>query len=136
MADLIDSIAISSAGMKVQAARMKIVAQNVANADSISSTPGGMPYQRQNISFKNMLDKETGVSMVQVNKIGVDKTPPVSRYEPNSPSADQNGYVLYPSINKDVEMVDMQEARRSYEANVDIIDASKAMIGESIGLIK
>lgn len=136
MADLTDSIAISSSGLKVQTARLKIVSQNLSNADSISTTPGGMPYQRKTISFKNVFDKETGAELVKVNKLGTDSAPPISRYEPNSPYAGPNGIVMYPNISKEIETVDMKEAQRSYEANLNMIDASKAMIGETLNLIK
>ncbi|OYW13408.1 MAG: flagellar basal body rod protein FlgC, partial [Rhodospirillales bacterium 12-54-5] len=88
------------------------------------------------ISFKNVLDKETGANLVKVNKVGVDNAQPISRYEPTNPLADKNGVVLYPSISREIESVDQQEARRSYEANLSMIDASKAMINESVNLLK
>jgi len=134
--DLNDTIAISTSGLKAQSDRLKIISQNIANADSVATTTGGQPYARQTISFKNVLDKETGAVVVKTNKIGVDKAPAIPKYEPNSPLADKNGYVLYPNINKAIEMTDMQEARRSYEANLNMIEASKSMINQTLNLLR
>lgn len=133
--DLTDSVAISSAGLKVEADRLKVIAQNIANADSVATTIGGQPYKRKTISFKNVLDRESGVHLVKTDKIDVDKAEPIRKYEPYNPLADKDGYVLYPNISKEIEMVDMQEARRSYEANLNMIEASKAMISQTINLL-
>lgn len=133
--DLTNTVAISSSGLEVQSERLRIIAQNIANADSVATTIGGNPYKRQTISFKNVLDREHGVYLVKTNKIGVDKAEPIAKYEPSNPLADKNGYVLYPNIDKAIEMTDMQEARRSYEANLNMIEASKAMIAQTINLL-
>ncbi len=134
--DLIDSVHISAAGLGAQSARLKVIAQNIANADSVGTRAGAEPYRRQVISFKQELDKETGVSMVRPDKISKDKADFVKRYEPNNPEADAQGYVLYPNINSVLEMVDMREARRSYEANLNVIEASKSMYADTINLLK
>lgn len=134
--DLTDTVAISSSGLHVQSDRLRVIAQNIANADSVATTTGGQPYRRQTISFKNVLDREHGVKLIKTDKIGVDKAEPVAKYEPTNPLADKNGYVLYPNISKEVEMTDMQEARRSYEANLNMIESSKAMISQTINLLK
>jgi flagellar basal-body rod protein FlgC len=134
--DLVDTINISSAGMKVQQSRLKIVAQNIANSESVGTRDGQDPYRRQTISFKNALDRETGAKMVQVDKISTDKSDFVKRYEPANPNADAQGYVLYPNVNSISEMMDMREARRSYEANLNVIESSKAMLGQTINLLK
>lgn len=133
--DLNDTVAISTAGLRAQTDRLKVVAQNIANADSVATTSGGQPYKRQTISFKNVMNKEIGAKVIKVDKIGVDKADPVQKYEPSNPVADKNGYVLYPNINKAVEMIDMQEARRSYEANLNMIEASKSMISQTVNLL-
>ena len=134
--DLMDTIHISSAGMKAQSQRLKIVAQNIANAESTSPVPGGNPYRRKTISFKEAVDKETGVDTVVVNKLGEDRSEFTRRYEPTNPAADAQGYVLYPNVNAIMESMDMREARRGYEANVNVIETSKAMVGQTLGLLK
>lgn len=134
--DLIDTIHISSSGMKVQQDRLKVVAQNIANSESVGTRDGQAPYRRKTISFKNALDKETGVQMVQTKKVGTDKSEFVKKYEPAHPQADAQGYVLYPNVNSISEMMDMREARRSYEANLNVIESSKSMLSQTINLLR
>lgn len=134
--DLVDTIHISSAGMRVQQDRLKIVAQNLANAESVGTRNGQPPYRRQTITFKNALDRESGVKMVQTDKIRTDRSDFVRKFEPANPQADKQGYVYYPNVNPVMEMMDMREARRSYEANLNVIESSKAMIGQTMNLIK
>lgn len=134
--DLIDTIHISSAGMKVQGDRLRVVAQNVANADSVGTRDGKQPYRRQTITFKEQLDKETGLNLVSTKKIGVDNSQFDRRYEPANPNADAQGYVLYPNVNPVMEMMDMREAKRGYEANLDVIQSSKAMLNKTIDLLR
>ncbi len=134
--DLINTIHISSSGMKAQQDRLKVVAQNIANAESVGTRDGQAPYRRKTISFKNQLDRETGATMVTTNKIGVDKSDFIKKYEPAHPQADAQGYVLYPNVNSINEMMDMREARRGYEANLNVIESSKAMLNQTISIIK
>ena len=134
--DLIETIHISSAGLKAQQDRLKVVSQNLANAESIGTRSGEAPYRRQTITFKNQLDKETGVKMVKTGKISTDKSDFIKKFEPSNPQADSQGYVLYPNVNPINEMMDMREARRGYEANLNVIESSKAMLGQTISLIR
>jgi flagellar basal-body rod protein FlgC len=135
--DLTDAVHISAAGMKVQTDRLKVVSQNIANAESVGTRSGQAPYRRQTIEFRNALDRETKLNLVQTKRIGKDtKSDFDKRYEPNNPNADGQGYVLYPNVNPIMEMADMREARRGYEANLNIIEASKAMMGQTINLLK
>ncbi|MDX2095813.1 MAG: flagellar basal body rod protein FlgC [Alphaproteobacteria bacterium] len=134
--DLLDTIHVSASGLKTQQERLKVVAQNIANAESTGTRPGEQPYRRKTVSFKNALDKETGVEVVKVDKVGVDRSDFARRFEPNNPLADAGGYVLYPNVNPMNEMMDMREARRGYEANINVIEASKAMIGQTISLLR
>ena len=134
--DLINTIHISSAGMKAQQDRLKVVSQNIANAESVGTREGAMPYRRKTISFKNALDRETGTEMVKTNKVSVDRSDFVKKFEPAHPQADADGYVMYPNVNTISEMMDMREARRSYEANLNVIEASKSMLGQTISLLK
>lgn len=134
--DLVNTIHISSAGLKVQQDRLKIVSQNIANAESVGTRDGAQPYRRQTISFKNAMDKEIGAKIVQTNKVSTDKSDFVKKYEPAHPQADAQGYVYYPNVNPIAEMMDMREARRSYEANLNVIESSKAMLNQTISLLR
>jgi flagellar basal-body rod protein FlgC len=133
---LSDTLHIAAAGMKAQDDRLRIIAENMANADSTSSVPGGEPYRRKTITFQNALNKELGIETVKVAKRGVDNTNFNKKYEPAHPAADEAGYVLYPNVSPIVEMIDMQEARRAYEANLNVVQVSKAMAAETIALLK
>lgn len=134
--DLINTIHISSSGLKTQQDRLKVVAQNIANAESVGTRTGQPPYRRKTISFKNQLDRETGAMMVRTNKVDVDRSDFIKKYEPANPQADAQGYVLYPNINPITEMMDMREARRSYEANLNVIESSKAMLSQTMSLLR
>lgn len=134
--DLMDTMHISGAGMRVQSERLKIVAQNLANAESVGTRDGQLPYRRKTIAFKDSLDSEMGINLVKVKKVDTDKSQFDRRYEPANPNADDQGYVLYPNVNTVMEMMDMREARRGYEANLNVIEASKAMLGQTINVIK
>jgi flagellar basal-body rod protein FlgC len=133
---LADSMKIAAAGMKAQGDRLRVVSENIANADATASTPGGTPYRRKLVLFQNVLDKELGVSTVKVTQRGYDKSDFNKKYDPTHPAADEKGYVLYPNVNTIVEMMDMREARRGYEANLNVIEVSKAMLSRTLELLK
>ena len=134
--NIMDSMTLSAAGMRAQGERIKLITQNVSNIDSMGDKPGADPYRRQTITFKEAMDKETGLQMVKADKVGKDNSEFSKRYEPTNPEADAQGYVLYPNINTMVEMTDMREARRGYEANLNVIEASKAMFSDTLNLIR
>jgi flagellar basal-body rod protein FlgC len=134
--DLMESLMISAAGMRVQGQRLRVVAENLANADSVSEVPGGDPYRRKTISFKNALDRELGMETVQVGKVGVDPSDFRMKYEPGNPAADAKGYVKLPNVNSLIEMTDMREAQRSYEANLRAIEVARTMLQRTIDLIR
>lgn len=131
-----DVINIASAGMRAQAARLRVAAENMANASSTASTPGGDPYQRKTISFEEQLDRERGVKLVDVARYGVDKTPFPKEYDPAHPAADDKGYVQMPNVNPLVEIMDMREAQRSYEANLNAMSLTRAMSRQTIDLLR
>lgn len=131
-----DSLKIAAAGMKVQGERLRVVAENIANQDAVASTPGGEPYRRKLVLFQNVLDKETGLQTVKIGKRTVDQSDFERKYEPGNPAADAQGYVLYPNVNAIVEMMDMREARRAYEANLGVVEVSKAMLNRTIDLLR
>jgi len=130
------SMDIAAAGMAVQTERLKVIAQNIANADSVATTPGGTPYQRKTISFKNVLDKKMGMEKVVVDKIGTDNSDFGKKFDPSNPGADESGYVLTPNVNTMIEMTDMREARNSYQANLTVIEMSKSMIQRTLELLR
>jgi flagellar basal-body rod protein FlgC len=134
--DLMESLMISAAGMRAQGQRLRVVAENLANADSVSEVPGGDPYRRKTITFKNALDKELGLETVQVSKVGEDQSDFRMKYEPSNPAADAKGYVKLPNVNSLIEMTDMREAQRSYEANLRAIEVARTMLQRTIDLIR
>ncbi len=136
MDDVLRTLRISAAGMQTQGTRLRVVAENIANANSLPTKPGDLPYRRKTVTFKNVLDRATGTDLVEVDRIGVDRSDLPRRYEPSHPAADASGYVLAPNVNSLIEMSDMREAERSYEANLNVIKASKAMLNETIDVLR
>lgn len=131
-----DTMMISAAGMRAQGDRLRVVAENMANANSSATTPGGEPYRRKVVIFQNVLNKEMGLDQVQVKR-GYDKSTPFNlKYDPSHPAANADGYVQYPNVNTITEMMDMREARRGYEANLNVIEVSKAMLTQTLGLLR
>lgn len=136
MDDIIKTMRISSAGMQVQGARLRVISENIANADSLPQDANGKPYRRKVITFKNELNRAMGLDMVRVRDIKPDQSDFGKKFDPNHPAADEDGYVLTPNVNALVEMSDMREAQRSYEANLQIIKASKAMLNGAIEILR
>ena len=136
MDPLAASLKISSSGLSAQSTRLRIVSENLANARSTAEVPGGDPYQRKTVSFSDELDRANGVNTVEVNKIGLDKTPFIDEYDPGNPAADSKGIVKYPNVNVLVEMADMREANRSYEANLQSIRQARDLISSTIDLLR
>ncbi len=136
MDDVGTTLRISAAGMRAQGTRLRIIAENLANADSLPRSPGDVPYRRQVVSFRNILDRATGAEIVRAQEAGVDPTPFPRRYDPGHPGADDTGYVLEPNVNPLVEITDMREAQRSYEANLDVIRATRAMLQDTIEVLR
>jgi flagellar basal-body rod protein FlgC len=134
--DLMESLMISAAGMRVQGERLRVISENIANVDSVSEIPGGDPYRRKTITFKNALDREMGVNLVKVKKVGLDPSEFTRRYDPSNPAADKSGYVKLPNVNTLIEMNDMREAQRSYEANLKVIEVSRGMLQRTIDLLR
>ena len=136
MDDIIKTMKISSAGMRAQSARLKVISENLANANSLAQGPNGKPYRRKIITFFNELDRKMGLQKVQVRKITSDMSAFGKKFDPQHPAADQDGYVLTPNVNTLIEMTDMREAQRSYEANMEMIKASKSMLSGTIEVLK
>lgn len=127
---------IAIAGMKAQSERLRVISENLANVDSLAQSPDGKPYQRKAVSFKSELDREMGTNLVKVDKVRPDTSEFQRRYDPKHPAADRDGYVLAPNVNPLIEMMDMREAQRSYEANLKIIEASRGMMMKTMELLR
>lgn len=134
--DLNKTLHISAAGMKVQGMRLKVIAENIANAQSLSIEPGGDPYRRKIVSFQNVLDHSLRMETVRVRNVDFDRSDFRKEYDAGHPAADEDGYVSYPNVNSLVEMMDLKEAERSYQANLEIIDVSRSMLTRTIDLLR
>ncbi len=134
--ELIKSMLISASGMRAQGQRLRVLSENLANANTLPLSPNEDPYRRKIITFRSELDKATGAEMVKVRRIGVDRSDFGMKYDPDHPGADANGYVRTPNVNSLIEIMDMKEAQRSYEANLNVIEASKAMLMRTIDILR
>jgi flagellar basal-body rod protein FlgC len=134
--DLKNSIDTSASGLKAQSLRMRIIAENIANADSVARTPGGDPYRRKIASFEAQVDRASGGTHVKVSGVENDRSAFSRVYQPGNPAADGRGYVLMPNVNRLVETADMRAAQRSYEANLNAIEAARGLASRTIDLLK
>ena len=135
--EIINAMRVSALGMKAQGTRLRVITENVANAQTTGSTPGADPYRRQTITFKNEMDRELGARVPLVHDIGVDRKAPFPiEYLPDHPAADENGYVKMPNVNALVEIMDVREAQRSYEANLGMIEQARSMMSRTIDLLR
>ena len=134
--DLVDALHISASGMKTQGSRLRVIAENMANADSLGKTPGADPYRRQVLTYKNALARTLGVETVSVDRIVRDPADFELEYDPAHPAADEKGYVKLPNVNTLIELADMREAQRSYEANLKVIEASRTMLTRTIDILR
>jgi flagellar basal-body rod protein FlgC len=130
------SLKISASGLQAQSIRLRVVAENLANAQSTGRTPGSDPYQRKTITFSNIYDQQVESSLISVGEIGRDRTGFGVEYRPGDPAADDKGYVKVPNVNMAVEMADMREANRSYEANLQVIKRTRELLSMTIDLLR
>ena len=134
--EFMQSLRIAASGLKVQTGRMRVIAENIANADSTARSPDQDPYRRKVPTFVSKFDKELGAATVGMGKVQRDQSDFKKRYEPGHPAADADGYVKYPNVETLVETVDMREAQRSYEANLNIVTATRRMISRTLEILK
>src|SRR6185312_3693096 len=134
--DFIKTMTIAAFGLRAQAGRMRIISENIANADSTPSSPGADPYRRKIPTFQSEFDRAVGARVVEMGKVETDTSDFRLKYDPGHPSADKNGNVRYPNVNPLIEMTDMREAQRSYEANVNVITATRRMLQRTIEILK
>ncbi|MCL2469668.1 MAG: flagellar basal body rod protein FlgC [Alphaproteobacteria bacterium] len=134
--DLNAVMSIAAAGLRAQSQRMKIVAENIANASTTPSTPEETPYQRRLVTFKNEFDRAEGIYKVKVSGVKKDNSPFLRKFEPSHPAADANGFINMPNVQPVLEGMDMRESQRSYEANLSVIEASRSMILRTIDILR
>lgn len=130
------SLKIAASGLAAQSERMRVVSENLANAQSTGRTPGADPYRRKTITFSAELDRASGTSTVEVAAINRDLSDFPLEFQPGNEAADANGYVKMPNVNVIVEMADMREANRSYEANLQVIRQARDLISMTIDLLR
>lgn len=134
--DFLKSMMIAASGLKAQSGRMRVIAENIANAQSTGKRPGEDPYQRKIPTFKAEFDRQMRVNVVELGKIHGDKSEFELRYEPGHPAANAEGYVQMPNVNTLVEAVDMREAQRSYEANLNVVDSTRKMMQRTLDILR
>ena len=134
--DFLRSIGIAASGLKTQAGRMRVIAENIANVDSTAERPGVAPYRRKIVTFDRHFDRELDAQTVSPGRVVRDQQPFRTRYEPGHPAADAKGEVQLPNVNSLIETVDMREAQRSYEANLNLISATRRMISRTLEILR
>jgi flagellar basal-body rod protein FlgC len=134
--DFMKTLAVAASGLRAQAGRMRIISENIANADSTPSAPGQDPYRRKVPVFESEFDRALGVQVVELGKTETDSSAFRVKFEPGHPAADASGNVKYPNVNALIEMSDMREAQRSYEANINVVTATRRMIQRTIDILK
>ena len=134
--DFLKSISIAASGLRAQAGRMRVISENIANADSTAQRPDGDPYRRKIPTFRSEVDRALEARVVAMGRVRNDTSDFRLKYEPGHPSADANGNVRYPNVNPLIEMTDIREAQRSYEANINVIGATRRMIQRTLEILK
>ena len=133
--DFLKSMATAASGLHAQAGRMRVISENIANADSTGQTPGAAAYRRKIPTFRDEVDRVLGADVVALGRVRTDPSSFRRVYEPGHPAADANGYVNYPNVNPLVEMTDMRDAQRSYEANLNVITAARHMLERTVAIL-
>ena len=134
--DFLKSIAIAASGLRAQAGRMRVISENIANADSTAQRPGADPFRRKIATFSSEIDRSLDARVVTLGRVRTDPSDFIMKHEPGHPAADASGQVKYPNINPLIEMTDLREAQRSYEANINVIGATRRMIQRTLDILK
>jgi flagellar basal-body rod protein FlgC len=134
--DFMKTMAIAASGLHAQVGRMRVLSENIANADSTSQTPGGDPYRRRIPTFVSQLDRSVDARVVALGPVHLDPTNFQVKYEPGNPAADANGIVKLPNVNSIVELTDLRDAQRSYEANLNVVSATRSMLSRTLDLLR
>ncbi len=136
MSDFLSSLKIAATGLHAQTARMRVIAENLANADSAGKTPTEEPYRRRIPTFEAVMDSDAGGEAVKIGKVVFDNSDFEERYEPGHPAADARGYVRYPNVDPLIEAMDMREAQRTYEANLNVVSVTRSMLGRTLDILR
>ena len=134
--DFFSALQISAFGMRAQSGRMRTIAENLANADSVSQSATGEPYRRKIPAMSSAFDRELNANVVQLIDPIPDQTEFRMQYDPGNPRADTAGYVKLPNVNALVEMMDMRDAQRSYEANIQALEGARSMLVRTVDLLR
>jgi flagellar basal-body rod protein FlgC len=134
-ASAMPAMSVAASALRAQQARMRVIAENMANADSVSATAGGDPYRRQ-IPVFTPVTLPDGSKGVKMSSVAADQTPFKSQYEPGAPSADAKGYVKMPNVDPLIEAMDMRDAQRAYQANLSVIETSRSMQSSILDILK
>ncbi len=134
--DFLKTISVAASGLRAQSGRMRVIAENLANADSTARTPGGDPYRRKVPTFNNTFNRELDAHVVELGRIRTDQSEFRTRFDPSHPAADAKGEVKLPNVSSLVEQMDMREAQRSYEANLNLVSATRRMISRTIEILR
>ncbi len=134
--DFVKSLGIAASGLRAQMGRMRVISENIANANSVAQTPGGDPYRRRIVTFGSELDRSLGAQVVKLGTIQSDGSDFQIKHEPGNPAANANGDVKYPNVNTLIEMTDLRDAQRSYEANLNVITATRRMLQRTLDILK
>ena len=136
MDPLTSALKVSASGLQAESTRLRIVSENIANARSTGDVPGADPYRRKTISFAAEVDRASGAALVEVQRLGTDDSDFNVEFDPGNPAADEKGMVKMPNVNILIEMADMREANRAYEANLQTIKQSRDLISQTIDLLR
>ncbi len=136
MDPLIATLKVGASGLAAQSERLRVVSENLANSQSTGQFPGADPYQRKTITFSAELDRTVGARLVEVTSIGGDQTPFPTEFQPGHEAADEFGYVKMPNVNVLIEMADMREANRGYEANLQVLKQARDLISMTIEMMR
>jgi flagellar basal-body rod protein FlgC len=134
--DFIKSLAIAASGLHAQLGRMRVITENIANADSTATTPGGDPYRRKIVTFASELDNAIGADVVKLRRVQTDNSDFRIKHEPGNPAADAKGDVKYPNVNTLVELTDLRDAQQSYQSDLNVITATRRMLQRTIDILK
>lgn len=133
---LTQAMATAASGMNTQALRMRVAAENIANASSTAAVAGGDPYRRKLVSFGRMVDRSTGAQLVRMDNIRGDTRDFRTQFDPAHPAADEKGYVKLPNIDPLIEQADMRGASRSYEASISVMQQARALYGKTLDILR
>jgi flagellar basal-body rod protein FlgC len=134
--DLRKALAISASGMSAQTARLRVIAENLANQDTTGTAPGTGPYRRKTVAFANTMDRALGAETVRVRRVGRDMGDLPLRFDPAHPAADERGYVRVPNVNSFVEVMDMKSAERGYSANLNVMQVARGMLTRTLDMLR